>query len=166
MLSCLEVEFLILSASCVAISTICSVLFSNMCSVHSGNNSRKLRLRCGCQFSWCALAHIVRVAPRLVIKHHAMRKWSYSSTIIDPGTLDGGEWSASRPCRSTLGESALGTHWLGGWVGTTAGLEHCGTKPFVSAGDRTPTIQPVVRLYIDWTIPALVTYTVHLKFIG
>jgi hypothetical protein len=32
-------------------------------------------------------------------------------------TLAGGEWSASRPSRFTPGESALDTHWIGGWVG-------------------------------------------------
>jgi hypothetical protein len=36
--------------------------------------------------------------------------------------LDGGEWSASRPSRFTSGERALGTRWLGGWVGPRAGL--------------------------------------------
>jgi hypothetical protein len=30
--------------------------------------------------------------------------------------LDGGEWSASRPGRFTLGERALGTHWIEVWV--------------------------------------------------
>jgi hypothetical protein len=33
--------------------------------------------------------------------------------------LVGSEWSASRLCR----EEALGTHWLGGWVGPRAGLD-------------------------------------------
>jgi hypothetical protein len=35
---------------------------------------------------------------------------------------DGGEWSASRPCRFTPKVKALGTHWIGGWAGTRAGL--------------------------------------------
>jgi hypothetical protein len=38
-------------------------------------------------------------------------------------TLLGGEWSDSRPDRFTPGESAPGTHWIGGWVGARAGLE-------------------------------------------
>jgi hypothetical protein len=59
MLRCLEVEFLSLSANCVALSSICAAPFSNMCSTQADNNSRKLRLRCGCQFPWCALALIV-----------------------------------------------------------------------------------------------------------
>jgi hypothetical protein len=35
----------------------------------------------------------------------------------------GGEWSASRLCRFTLGERAFGTRWIGGWVGPRAGLD-------------------------------------------
>jgi hypothetical protein len=31
--------------------------------------------------------------------------------------------SASCPCRFTPGERAPGTHWIGGWVGSRAGLE-------------------------------------------
>jgi hypothetical protein len=37
--------------------------------------------------------------------------------------VDGGEWSASRPCRFTPGEGAHGTHWIGGWVGPRTGLD-------------------------------------------
>jgi hypothetical protein len=36
--------------------------------------------------------------------------------------LVGGEWSASRPRRFTLGEGASGTHWIGRWMGPRAGL--------------------------------------------
>jgi hypothetical protein len=32
------------------------------------------------------------------------------------------EWSASRSGCFTFGEIAPGTHWIGGWVGTEAGL--------------------------------------------
>jgi hypothetical protein len=37
--------------------------------------------------------------------------------------LAGGEWSALRPCRFTLGERTPGTLWIGGWVGPRAGLD-------------------------------------------
>jgi hypothetical protein len=37
--------------------------------------------------------------------------------------IDGGEWSPSRPCRFTFGESAPGTHGIEGWVGPRAGLD-------------------------------------------
>jgi hypothetical protein len=34
-----------------------------------------------------------------------------------------GEWSASCPGRFTHGERAVGTHWIGGWMGPRAGLD-------------------------------------------
>jgi hypothetical protein len=37
-------------------------------------------------------------------------------------TLDGGEWSASRPGRFTLWERAPSTHSIGDWVDPRAGL--------------------------------------------
>jgi hypothetical protein len=54
MLRCLEIEFLSLPASFFAVSSICAAPFTNMCSTQADNNSRKSRLRCGCQFPWCA----------------------------------------------------------------------------------------------------------------
>jgi hypothetical protein len=36
---------------------------------------------------------------------------------------NGGEWSASRPGRFTSRDKAPGTHWIGGWVGSRAGLD-------------------------------------------
>jgi hypothetical protein len=46
---------------------------------------------------------------------------------IDPpflvSALDGGEWSASRSRRFTLGEGTPGTHWIEGWVGPRACLD-------------------------------------------
>jgi hypothetical protein len=37
--------------------------------------------------------------------------------------LDGGEWSASHPGHFTYREKAPDTHWIGGWMGPTAGLD-------------------------------------------
>jgi hypothetical protein len=37
--------------------------------------------------------------------------------------LDGGERSASRPSRFTVGEIAPGSHWIGDWMGPRAGLD-------------------------------------------
>jgi hypothetical protein len=37
--------------------------------------------------------------------------------------LVGGEWSASRPGRYTLGEKAPSTRWIGGGVGPRTGLD-------------------------------------------
>jgi hypothetical protein len=43
--------------------------------------------------------------------------------IFLASALTGGEWSASRPGRFTPGERAPGTHWIGGWVDPTAGVD-------------------------------------------
>jgi hypothetical protein len=42
--------------------------------------------------------------------------------FLDRGTV-GREWSASRPSRCTPGESAPGTHWIGGWVAPRVSLD-------------------------------------------
>jgi hypothetical protein len=39
----------------------------------------------------------------------------------------GGEWSASRLGRFTTGERSHGTHWIGGWLGSRAGLDPTGS---------------------------------------
>jgi hypothetical protein len=48
----------------------------------------------------------------------------YGGRDIDPpfltSSLDGGEWSASRPGRLTPGDRFPGTHWIGGWMGPRA----------------------------------------------
>jgi hypothetical protein len=50
MLHCRDIEFLSLSVSCVAVSSICAAPFSIMFSTQADNNSRKLWLHC--QFPW------------------------------------------------------------------------------------------------------------------
>jgi hypothetical protein len=52
--------------------------------------------------------------------------------IFLTSALAGGEWSASRPCRFTLGERATGTHWIGGWVGPQAGLDDVEKRKFLT----------------------------------
>jgi hypothetical protein len=46
---------------------------------------------------------------------------------IDPpfltSALDGDEWAVSRPSRFTIEERTCGTHWIGGWVGSSADLD-------------------------------------------
>jgi hypothetical protein len=38
-------------------------------------------------------------------------------------TLDGREWSDSRPCRFTPSrQKSAGIHWIGGWVGLRVGM--------------------------------------------
>jgi hypothetical protein len=50
-------------------------------------------------------------------------EWMYRSTHSLTSTLDGGEWSASRPGRFTPKKRAAGTHWIGGCVGSRADLD-------------------------------------------
>jgi hypothetical protein len=45
--------------------------------------------------------------------------------------LDVGEWSVSRPCRFTLGETASVTKWMGGWVDPRAGLDDMEKRKFL-----------------------------------
>jgi hypothetical protein len=52
----------------------------------------------------------------------------WGSGVIAPlifltSALDGGEWSASLPGHFTPRERAPGTHWIGGWMGSRAGLD-------------------------------------------
>jgi hypothetical protein len=55
-----------------------------------------------------------------------------------------GERSASRSGHLILGDGAQNTHWIGGWVGTRAGLEGVGYRTiFVPAGNRIPPAHPV-----------------------
>jgi hypothetical protein len=46
--------------------------------------------------------------------------------VLLTSALVGGKWSASRPGRFTPRESALGTHWIGGWVSPRTGLDDVG----------------------------------------
>jgi hypothetical protein len=41
-------------------------------------------------------------------------------------------WSASRSGRFTPGGRAAGSHWTGGWVGPTAGLDDMEKSKFLS----------------------------------
>jgi hypothetical protein len=51
-----------------------------------------------------------------------MREWRYSSTIFN-SSLVGSELSASRGGRFTLGETAIGIHWIGGGIGLRGRLD-------------------------------------------
>jgi hypothetical protein len=58
--------------------------------------------------------------------HHAMKSyWGNGGALHSflTSTLGGSDWSASRPGRIIPRERALGTHWIGGSVGITAGLD-------------------------------------------
>jgi hypothetical protein len=45
----------------------------------------------------------------------------FNRAPLHEGVLE--EWSDSRPGRFTPRERAVGTHWIGGWVGSRAGLD-------------------------------------------
>jgi hypothetical protein len=66
--------------------------------------------------------------------------------IFLTSALAGGEWSASRPCRLTPGETARGTHWIGGWVDPRAGLDDVKRKSLTLPGlELRPLGRPVRR---------------------
>jgi hypothetical protein len=52
-----------------------------------------------------------------------MGEWIYKIHIFMTSALIECEWSTSRPGRFNLGERALGTHRIGGWVSPRAGLD-------------------------------------------
>jgi hypothetical protein len=60
-----------------------------------------------------------------LIKHYAMETYETMEVWhqLLTSSLDGGEWSASRPSRFTLGDRASGTYWTGTWVGRRAALD-------------------------------------------
>jgi hypothetical protein len=78
--------------------------------------------------------------------HEGVLEWRYSSTHSLTSELDGGEWSASRPGRFTPRERSLGTHWIGGWVGSRAVLDAVVKRkipsPSRESNPRTPIVQP------------------------
>jgi hypothetical protein len=52
--------------------------------------------------------------------------------IFLTSALVGGEWSVLRSGRFTPGERAPGTHWIGGWVGSRAGLDYVEETKFLT----------------------------------
>jgi hypothetical protein len=56
----------------------------------------------------------------------------YRATFFLASELVGGEWSASGPCRFTPRERTPGTHWIGGWVNTRAGLDDAEKRKFLT----------------------------------
>jgi hypothetical protein len=71
---------------------------------------------------------------------HVMRSWG-NGVIASPFltlVLYGGEWSATRPCFITPEETALGTHSIGGWVDSRAGLDSMEKKKSVTPWEIEP----------------------------
>jgi hypothetical protein len=89
-------------------------------------------------------------------KHHVMKTY-WGNGGIAPRILDLGtkwEYSASRPRCFTPKERALGTYWIGGWVGPRAVLDTVVKRkiprPCRESNPRTPIVQPVVSHYTEW----------------
>jgi hypothetical protein len=80
-----------------------------------------------------------------------MGEWRYNSTDLDLA-LDGGEWSASRPCRFTPGEITPCNHCIGGWVGPKAGLDAVKKRKILPLlGIETLAVQPVaIPTELSW----------------
>jgi hypothetical protein len=87
-------------------------------------------------------------------------EWRYRYTHSLTSVLDGGEWPASRPGRFTLRGKTPGIHWIGGWVGPSAGLDTLSKRKIPSprrdSYQDNPTVQTVVSRYTDCAIPALI----------
>jgi hypothetical protein len=73
-----------------------------------------------------AVTYTLVNSPCVLTEHHAMKEYWGSGGIVHEfltSVVEGGEWSASRPDRFTPRKRAPGIHWIGGWVGTRAGLD-------------------------------------------
>jgi len=72
--------------------------------------------------------------------------WGSRRVALCIFNLDRCEWSASLPGRLTPGEGASGTHWLGGWLGPTAGLDAVAKRkkslPFLEIEPRSSSPKP------------------------
>jgi hypothetical protein len=70
----------------------------------------------------CKVVHVLSFnwTPR---PESVLGEWTYSFTHSLTSALDRGEWSASRPGPFTPRERDPGTHRIGGWVGSRAGLD-------------------------------------------
>jgi hypothetical protein len=96
--------------------------------------------------------NLINTRKSSLAKRHggALGKKKYSS--FTTSTLDGGEWSASRPGNALPpGNGPPGTHSTGGWVDRSAGLDTEEESFRLCRGsilDRL-VVQPVVRHYTD-----------------
>jgi hypothetical protein len=67
----------------------------------------------------CTLPSPVLISPR----HEGVLGSGSIAPRILTSALDGDEWPASRLDRLTSREGAPGTHWIGGWMGSRAGVD-------------------------------------------
>jgi hypothetical protein len=82
-------------------------------------------------YNWSILK--VKLSLWLIIQtpHHEdmLRSGSVTPSFLT-SALEGGEWSALRPCRFTPEERAHSTHWIESWVGSGAGLDAVEKRKF------------------------------------
>ena len=69
-------------------------------------------------------------------------EYRYIYTLFLTSALDG-EWVDNVTPRPLYPQERLGTHCVGGWTGTRAGLDEFGPRTF----------RPVAIRYTDWAIP-------------
>jgi hypothetical protein len=70
----------------------------------------------------------------------------YNSYSLLASALDGKSGQSHAPAALYTQERIPDIHWMGDWVGLSAGLD-TNEKSLASAGDRTPVVQFVVRHY-------------------
>jgi hypothetical protein len=90
------------------------------------------------------------------VPHHTYGDagWRYSFYSFTTLTVDGGEWSASRPGRALAAEKGPSVPIVqeAAWVPEPVWTQRLEEKFFTSAGDRTsivPVVQSVARHYTD-----------------
>jgi hypothetical protein len=89
---------------------------------------------------------VVLVLNWLSTCHEDMEEWRYSSTILDLGTIWG--WVVSFTSLQLYpGERAPGTHWIGGWVGPTVGLDAMEKRQILHYRESNPGQARGVSLY-------------------
>jgi hypothetical protein len=76
--------------------------------------------------------------------------------IFLTSALDGGEWSASSPCRFISGENAPSTHWIGGLVAPEQVWPIWGREnswPSRDSSSDPSVVQPVASRYTYYATP-------------
>jgi hypothetical protein len=75
-------------------------------------------------------------------------EWRYSSTHSLTSKLDECEGSALRQGRFNRRERAPSTHWIGGWVGSRAGLDTVSKRKILSPRRESKPDHPIVQLVV------------------
>jgi hypothetical protein len=95
------------------------------------------------------ISPVLNKAPR---HEDVFGEWRYISTYSLTSTLDGNEWSVSRPARFIPRERAPCIHGIGGRVGPRTGLDTVSKRIPIPRRESIldhPIVQPVVSRYTD-----------------